>query len=123
MEPTWFYYFNKKDQKSLLNSYLHISDENLLICQELENRRYTVFKNYGSFCKFFQKIPIEERCFYEMIKQGASRKPYFDIDLDNEFQFDIKKMVDVIKDLLGEKLKILVFTSHVEDKKSYRKNG
>ena len=120
MEPTWFYYFNHKDKNSLIKNFKDkISHENLLICQELSTRRYTIFKDYGSFGRFFQKINFEESCFYEMMRQEDMRKPYFDIDLEDGFDFDIKNLVEVIKTLLGEKLKILVFTSHWENKKSF----
>lgn len=119
MEPKWFYYFNKSDKESLLNYYTNIEKDNVLICQQLKSRRYTIFKNFATFSNYFDKTPEEERCFYEMIRADEARKPYFDIDIEEDFDFDIVKMVTIIKKLLEEKIKILVFTSHNEKKKSF----
>ncbi len=120
MELMWFYYFNNKDKNNLMSNFKDkISDENLIICQELSSRRYTVFKNPAYFYKFFSKSSFDENCFYEMMRPGINRKPYFDIDIEDDYEFDIEKMKTVIKNILGEKLKILVFTSHYRNKKSF----
>lgn len=131
MDPKWYYYFNKKGEENLIdqekgieNTNLlektkHLESDNLLICQELNFRKYALFKNFAEFSKFYHKTPEEERCFYEMLKIDSPRKPYFDIDLDSSKDFDIVNFVEVIKRFLGKKIKILVFTSHTEKKKSF----
>lgn len=119
MEPKWYYYFNKKGEDSLMNHCKKLDLENILVCQELESRKYAKFKNFATFSKFFHSTPEHQRCFYEMIRSEIPRKPYFDIDLPEEKDFDINKLKDILIELLGDKTKILVFTSHTETKKSY----
>ena len=119
MEPKWYYYFNKEGEDNLMKHCKNLDEENLLICQQLETRKYAKFKNFAEFSKYFHKTPPLERCFYEMIRSENSRKPYFDIDLQISETFDIDNLKKIILNLLGDKTKILVFTSHTTRKKSY----
>tara|TARA_Y100000593_G_C4282012_1_gene323298 strand:- start:631 stop:1653 length:1023 start_codon:yes stop_codon:yes gene_type:complete len=56
------------------------------------------------------------------MREEDGRKPYFDIDID-DLSFDCKSMIDQIKntiiDMIGKKIKILVFDSSTETKLSF----
>jgi hypothetical protein len=128
----WYHYFNKKGEENLiegieLEEYLldredKIDEENLMICQQLKYRRYTVFRNFNEFSKFFFSQQDDEKCFYEMMREEDGRKPYFDIDID-DVTFDYTSMIEQIKntifDMIGKKIKILVFDSSTETKLSF----
>lgn len=117
----WYNYFNKKGEENLIESET-IAEENLMICQQLRYRRYTLFKNFNQFTKYFFTQLDEEKCFYEMMREKDGRKPYFDIDID-DISFDFNSMIDQIKntiiDMIGKKIKIIVFDSSTETKLSF----
>lgn len=117
----WYNYFNKKGEDNLVENET-ITEENLMICQQLRYRTYTLFKNFNQFTKYFFDQLDEERCFYEMMREQDGRKPYFDIDIDDVF-FDSDSMIQEIKntiiDMLGKKIKILIFDSSTETKLSF----
>ncbi len=117
----WYNYFNKKGEENLIESET-ITEENLMICQQLRYRRYTLFKNFNQFTKYFFTQLDEEKCFYEMMREKDGRKPYFDIDID-DLSFDFKSMIEQIKntiiDMIGKKIKIIVFDSSTETKLSF----
>ena len=121
----WFHYYNNKEKDSLKKNIKKFDSENLGVCHELETRKYALFKNYAEFGKFFQTVPKEERCFYEMLEEGLPRKPYFDIDIDKpdngniNFDIIIVSLKKIIIDMIGEDISILVFTSHTDKKNSY----
>lgn len=117
----WYPYFNKKGENNLIDSE-KLEKDNLLVCQQLKYRRYTVFKNFAEFSQFFRECPDREKCFYEMMRQEDGRKPYFDIDLD-DMQLDYKSMIKeiqkIIFTMLGKDIRFLVFDSSTADKKSF----
>ena len=119
----WFYYFNRKDQDNLLDN--RGSDNNFFICQSCQELKYGDFKNYTEFNKYFKDIEYEKRCFYEIMVSGKSRKPYFDIDIENSDIDDIKLIKNlkniILKEIrdFGEKDQVLVYSSNFKDKKSY----
>ena len=49
----WYSYFNKKGESNLVESE-RIEKDNLLVCQQLQYRRYTKFKNFAEFSLFFR---------------------------------------------------------------------
>ena len=117
----WYSYFNKKGENNLVDSE-NIEKDNLLVCQQLQYRRYTKFKNFAEFSLFFRECPEEEKCFYEMMRQEDGRKPYFDIDLD-DMELDYKDMIKEIKkvifDMLGKDIRFMVFDSSTAEKRSF----
>ena len=117
----WYHYFNKKGEENLIESET-ILEENLMVCQQLRYRRYTLFKNFNQFTKYFFSQLDEEKCFYEMMREEDGRKPYFDIDID-DLSFDVGSMIEQIKgtiiDMIGKKIKIIVFDSSTETKLSF----
>ena len=117
----WYPYFNKKDEENLVDNQ-DISKDNLLICQQLEYRRYTIFKNFAEFSIFFRETPFEQQCFYEMMRETDGRKPYFDIDLE-DMEIDYKKMLKEIKEIIfsmiGKDIRFLVFDSSTGTKRSF----
>ena len=64
----WYNYFNKAGEENLIEGE-NIDDENLLICQQLQYRRYAKFKNFAEFSKYFHSCPEQEKCFYEMMME------------------------------------------------------
>ena len=131
----WYHYFNKEGEENLVDAISItsedenlidkeklIEEENLLICQQLCSRRYTLFRNFAEFSKYFNSCQEEERCFYEMMREEDGRKPYFDIDID-DVTFNYHSMIEEIKNVLikmiGDKIKILVFESSTEKKLSF----
>ena len=117
----WYHYFNKKGEENLIDSET-IEENNLMVCQQFRYRRYTLFKNFNQFTKHFFSQLDEEKCFYEMMREEDGRKPYFDIDID-DLSFDFNSMIEQIKntiiDMIGKKIKILVFDSSTENKLSF----
>ena len=117
----WYNYFNKKGEDNLVENET-VLEENLMICQQLRYRRYTLFKNFNQFAKYFFGQLDEEKCFYEMMREQDGRKPYFDIDID-DISFDSDSMLEEIKntiiDMIGKKIKILIFDSSTETKLSF----
>ena len=122
----WFHYYNNSDsdKEDLVSSDFNksLGDNCLHICQQLKSRRYTGFDGFSQFSKFHRETTEDEKCFYEMIWDRNGRKPCFDIDINNgEIEGDslIVGLMDVIEELIGTKNKMLVFTSHLESKRSY----
>ena len=117
----WYSYFNKRGEKNLLDNE-SIFNDNLLICQQLDYRRYTLFKNFSEFSIFFRQTPFEQQCFYEMMRETDGRKPYFDIDLE-DMEVDYKKMLKEIKEIIfsmiGKDIRFLVFDSSTGAKRSF----
>ena len=74
-----------------------VEEENLLVCQQLKYRRYTKFKNFAEFSKYYHSCPVEEQCFYEMMREDQGRKPYFDIDIDDEIYVATGIRIDEIE--------------------------
>ena len=91
----WYNYFNKVGEDNLINSE-ETEEENLLVCQQLKYRRYTKFRNFAEFSKYYHSCPVEEQCFYEMMREDQGRKPYFDIDIE-DVSFDYIPMLEEIK--------------------------
>lgn len=114
----WYYYLNKKGEENLLNN--NINKDDLIICWQKENRRYGTFEDYHSFLKFQRSSTLLENCFYEILLPNRMRKIYFDIDLENiELSNIIIELKNAIFAVLDNKVSIMVFTSHLENKLSY----
>lgn len=117
----WYPYFNKKGEKNLIDNE-NIFNDNLLICQQLNYRRYTIFKNFSEFSNFFRETPEIEQCFYEMMREGDGRKPYFDIDLDDmsiDYVKMLKEIREIIFSMIGKDIRFLVFDSSTATKRSF----
>ena len=116
----WFYYLNNKEKESLLNV-KSVQKNNLVVCQEEQQRKYTLFESYGQFLKYYNSQST--KCFYEIILTNQYRVPYFDVDVeDNIESFD----ENVFKNMLHTKMKeifgnnqMLVYSSNTVKKKSY----
>jgi hypothetical protein len=119
----WYYYLNRKDEKSLL-SFEKVEKDNLVIGVWTKTKKYTIFDNYILFFDFQDSLPIKERCFFEILLPDSKRKPYFDIDVDGENKDNfiedgfVRDLKTVILKLIPSAI-ILVFTSHTEKKKSF----
>ena len=120
----WYHYFNRENENSLLSRET-ISPDDLIVCQQLQTRRYTKFDSFASFSRFFHTLPEDEKCFYEMLLPEKPRKPYFDIDMGrseitDHSEKDFLRMVKkAISDMLAKEAKILIFSSHTPSKFSY----
>jgi hypothetical protein len=102
--------------------------ERFVICQQLEYRYYTAFENYIEYGRHFKtKVSSSHQCFYEVIFDCNSQKPYFDLDVDlkessieeaeqlrNEVIVGIRKEFEFINET-----DIIECTSHSETKRSY----
>lgn len=119
----WYPFLNKSDKQNLYK-YEKLEKENLIVCRELEYRSYAKFKDYLEFKNFREKINYKEDCFYEIIREESTRKPYFDIDIEKnketqnihlELIRDLKKSIlFLVQDAI-----ILIYTSHRINKFSY----
>ena len=121
--PKWYSFLNKKDQYNLVDNE-RIDDENLIICQQLENRKYARFRDHLDFNSYRRKVNYRDNCFYETILEKKFRKPYFDIDMQREEDIDendiILKIKEAINKLLADKeVVILVYSSHTKKKFSF----
>ena len=123
----WYYYLNNSKEKNLLSNYVY-NPEDLIVCWQGKNRRYTFFENYSAFLKFEKDVSLPQKCFYEIMLPDRARKIYFDIDMsiddiiieDMAENDIIKYMKKAIFDELDNKeTTILVFTSHTEFKFSF----
>ena len=120
----WKYYLNNKDKDSLLKKYDY-DHNNLIVCHKLENMRFGIFSSHSNFNKYvINNIKDSEICFYECILGKHSRKPYFDIDIENKKIIGddlIINLKEIIKKVLPDKYNfmILVYTSHTKTKQSY----
>ena len=117
----WYNYLNNKKEKNLLSEHT-VKDDEFVVCWQRKIRKFTIFDDYISFIKFNKECNIIDRCFYEVLLPGKSRKIYFDIDLEknkideNDLIINIKK---AIFQLINNEVTILVFTSHTDDKFSF----
>ena len=124
MEQRWYYFFNRDGLENLIQKE-KIEENNLVICQELVKRKYTLFKSFSYFCDYFHQTNDQEKCFYELLTSNMPRKPYFDIDMKRESieNFDEKKMIrqfkKIVHDMIGKDNTILIFASHTHEKLSY----
>lgn len=127
----WYYLLvpnteNKKE--SLFEKNPSIQETNLVICWQLEYRKYSVFQDLLEFSNFFQSIKKnKELCFYEVI-QDKAQKIYFDIDSTPDILplQDCPRVMNIITteiaSLLSEysdKFLIQVFESHSLEKISF----
>ena len=119
----WYPFLNKSDKENLYK-YEKFTDENLVVCHELEYRRYAKFKDYLEFKNFRDRLNPKDNCFYEIITEKSTRKPYFDIDMEKD-EKTISLHLDMIESLKKSILNliddaiILVYTSHRKNKYSY----
>jgi hypothetical protein len=86
-EREWFYFLkedeNDKKKKALLK-YKHKEEDNIVVCWELKNRKYSIFKNFLELRSFIISKPAIERCFFEILFQKDNRKIYFDIESEEK---------------------------------------
>lgn len=121
--PKWYTFLNKKDQYNLIDNE-RIDEDNLIICQQLENRKYARFRDHLDFKSYSNRVNYRDNCFYEIILEKKFRKPYFDIDIDKKEGIEendiIIKLKEIINKLLeGREITILVYSSHTEIKFSF----
>ena len=117
----WYPFLNNKKGDNLFDRE-KIEDDNIIICQQLESRKYARFSNYLSFKTYKESVNYYDDCFYEIITNKKFRNPYFDIDSEinpnikeNELILKLKK---IIKDLVDDAI-ILIYSSHSKDKLSF----
>lgn len=121
----WYTYLNNRKEYNLLANE-KINDDNLIVCHQLEKRRYTIFKDHLHFKTFQERINENENCFYEIVLEKQFRKPYFDIDfhittLNNKEELE-KDIIENLKSSLSKLLEdaiILIYSSHTEKKLSF----
>ena len=132
MMMEWFYsLYEDRETKKLNFGKYNVRDKfNMIICKQTEKgRRFAMFADPYKLMDYSNSLEPEDRCLYEVIVGKRARKPYFDIDVDlahdpeiNRKVFDsyIEEFVENIKDFMSTYTpKIIVFTSHREDKLSY----
>ena len=80
----WYKFLNKGEGNNynvLLNSSVP-DPEKLIVCQELEFRKFAQFSNIYNFSNFLLgEVLPNKRCFYEYIFDELPQKPYFDLDI------------------------------------------
>lgn len=117
----WYPFLNSSDKENLYK-YEKFEQENLVVCHELKYRRYGKFNNYLDFKNFKDRLNFKDVCFYEIIREDSTRKPYFDIDMPagslEKPDSMVLEILEIIKTLLTE-VTILVYTSHTKTKNSY----
>lgn len=118
----WYNFLNNPKEKSLLNEQ-KVEDGNIVVSQELQFRKYTIFKKNIDLFNFLEKIEEEKKCFYEILTENQPRIPYFDVDIEKGADnFDEKKFIEKLHKIHTSKYPdnpLLVFSSHIEKKKSY----
>ena len=122
--PRWYYFLNRKGKRNLLECE-KISNESLIVGSWASNKSYASFKSYIDFYDYMCGIEEIERCFFEILLPDRSRKPYFDIDMNNippsfsllTFITKVKKAI--LKVIEDPNTTILVYNSHTEKKYSY----
>jgi len=80
----WYRYLvPQTERRSYLYETLTDQDirDGLIVCFQLEegNRFYSFFENYSYYFSYYNQIPDDYRCFYEVII--GSQKPHYDIDI------------------------------------------
>lgn len=67
-------------------------------------RIYAFFESYLEFYQYMQKIPLEQRAFYEIVFGELPQKPHFDIDVgaDNLAKYYPNENIDSVAELLRE---------------------
>jgi hypothetical protein len=137
------WYYRLKGEDGLIEN---ISDEDrvfhlIISFINSEKRRfYTTFESYTDFVLYMLTLPVEKRCFHEVVIENRPQKMRFDMDVKRYKYFDdkiieeikkedvqiffeqlIEASVDEFEDM-GFKLElqnILVFSSHGKEKWSY----
>lgn len=54
------------------------------ICDDKNVRSFAVFGSHVEYYYAIKKIPVEERCFFEVIPGEFPQKPHFDIEIDED---------------------------------------
>jgi hypothetical protein len=138
----WFY--RLKGENGLLEN---ISDEDKVLhlivsyINSEQTRFYTSFEAHSDFLLYMLKLPLEKRCFHEVVIDKRQQKMRFDLDI-KRFKYiedevieevkedEVEKFLDMLIEStieefeeLGFKLNpkdhILVFSSHGKEKWSY----
>jgi hypothetical protein len=138
--PQWRYWHSSlvNGEHPLLSKDRRIDKDSLIIARKLEYYGYSIYYPYYTFIHECYKLPLENRCFFEVILGSQSQKPYFDLDIEltkPEFiGWDLEKAKLAVKDLIrsimemsthfpgasGIKIEdIMVFSSHGKDKFSF----
>lgn len=104
-----------------------LTDDSLIICRQgKEFRSFSMFTPIYTFGNYLLSLRPEERNFYEVVTADTSRKPYFDIDIDDPkvsiedsktLIFDLKESILVDSRISEDD--ILIFSSHGPGKISY----
>ena len=102
-EPKFFHYLNRQGEKNLLDTIKSRTEDDIIVCQQLETRRYAYFKNYAELSKYIRSLPQEKCCFYEILTPDRPRKPYFDIDMYKSKLDRVKLIKDLKKVILLNK--------------------
>jgi len=127
----WFFRLRKNDRKTDTGLVGYYGEEMLresrgiIIARDAQGKRkpykqYAWFESIDSFIKYIDKVPQEDRHFYELIG-GTSReqKPYFDLDIDGTLptsllQTTIEEIISLFFKTFGvilEKNNISVYTT------------
>lgn len=116
MRVRWYKSFNSHENSLMEKEKIGRND--ILICWQNEEMRYAKFDNYMYFYTHFVKEKEYYRTFNEIILANKYQKPYFDIDIKDEFTYqEAKVLVDKLRELIKKLLPqisdedILIFDS------------
>jgi hypothetical protein len=137
MGVIWYYCLIPKDNLPGVFSNKRINFlQSFIVCWDHFNtstgknsRIYTAFKDYLDFAKFYLKIDICDRSFYEIILGENTQKPHFDIDMEITDEINKEYGEKVLNDLLNVIVELIpninlakdicIYSSHGEKKISY----
>lgn len=128
----------------LLNKNSDVGERDLVVCREGEHKNYRLFSKIiepaknGSpaiettvpvmwfFRNYFTKLPISERCLFEVITLNRPQKVYFDVDIPSNMKRDdeenLIKQIQAGIMIVEPNIKpcdIMTFSSHGPTKRSY----
>lgn len=125
----WFY--RLVGQNSLYSNFgIDFLNSKLIICQQLDNRRFTFINSLDELVSLISDAEANERCFYEVIPDNKPCKPFFDLDIDDPHNnIDHQQILDDVLKSIREvandnnwpltETEIIICESHSAIKKSY----
>lgn len=127
----WRYYY-KLNSKSVSLQDLYTEEElitGFLACLVYNNNKlFALFKDNEQFLYYYNSIPVNKRCFFEIIPGNKKQKPHFDIDISDIEDLEyigntlISELISSINKSLPDlniKEDIALYSSHSSTKRSY----